>query len=137
MNSPVRNLLLATFTFTSTSTFTGCILAAAGAGAGGAIYVTERGAEAQIAAPVSRALDASRQVFQELAITETRSTTEQSTGGGEKRTLEGKTADREVSVNLQTAGTGSRVEVVVKKTAVTWDKDFAKQILNKIVEGTK
>ena len=29
----------------------GCILAAAGAGAGGAIYVTDRGAEGQVAAP--------------------------------------------------------------------------------------
>lgn len=115
----------------------GCLLAAAGAGAGGAIYVTERGAEAQLAAPVPQAFEASRQVFQELSITETRTTTEQSTGGGEKRVLQGKTADRDVDVSIQTAGTGSRVEVVAKKSAVTWDKDFAKDVLNKIVAKTK
>ncbi|HEV8453453.1 MAG TPA: DUF3568 family protein [Gemmatimonadales bacterium] len=114
----------------------GCILAAAGAGAGGAIYVTERGAEAQVAAPVARTFDATRQVFQDLGITETRTSNEQS-GSTEKRTLEGSKDDREIEVNLRTEGSGAHVDVVVKKTAVTWDKDFAKEILNKIVERTK
>jgi len=113
----------------------GCILAAAGAGAGGAIYVTERGAEAQVAAPVAATFDATRRVFQELGITETRAINE--SGATEKRTLEGTKDDREIAVNLRTEGSGAHVDVVVKKTAVTWDKDFAKQILNKIVEQTK
>jgi hypothetical protein len=114
----------------------GCILAAAGAGAGGAIYVTERGAEAQVAAPVAQTFDAARAAFRDLGITETKTSNEQ-TGSTERRTLEGTTSDREISVNLRTEGSGSHVDVVVKKSAVTWDKDFAKQILNKIVEQTK
>ena len=111
----------------------GCFLAAAGAGAGGAIYVSDRGAEAQVASPVGRTLDAARQAFQEYGITETKSSNEQD-GGVEKRSLEGKTSDREVEVDLKSEGSGTHVTVVAKKTAVTWDKDFAKRILNKIVE---
>jgi membrane-bound ClpP family serine protease len=114
----------------------GCFLAAAGAGAGGAIYVTDRGAEAQVATPVTQTLEAARAAFQEYGITETKSSTEQD-GATEKRSLEGKTDDREVGVELRTEGSGTHVNVVVKKTAVTWDKDFAKKILNKIVEGAK
>ena len=122
--------------FVLPAALSGCLLAAAGAGAGGAIYVTERGAEAQVAAPVPQAYDATRLVFQDLGITETRTVNEQ-VSGGERRTLEGTTADREITVNLRTEASGARVDVVVKKSAVTWDKDFAKQILNKIVERTK
>jgi uncharacterized protein DUF3568 len=114
----------------------GCFLAAAGAGAGGAIYVTERGAEAQVATPVARTLDATRQAFQEYGITETKSSNEQD-GGVEKRSLEGKTSDRDVAVDLRSEGSGTHVAVVVKKSMVTWDKDFAKRILNKIVEQAK
>ena len=119
-----------------TASVGGCLLAAAGAGAGGAIYVTDRGVEAQVATPVARTLDATRQVFQAFGITETKSSTEQD-GGVEKRSLEGKTLDREVEVDLKSEGSGTRVGVVVKKSAVTWDKDFAKRILNKIVEQAK
>ncbi len=114
----------------------GCFLAAAGAGAGGAIYVSERGVEAQVATPVARTFDAARQAFQDFGITETKSSNEQD-GGIEKRSLEGKTSDREVAVDLKSEGSGTHVNVVVKKTAVTWDKDFAKRILNKIVERAR
>ncbi len=115
---------------------TGCILAAAGAGAGGAVYVTDRGVESVVTAPVARTADAAKQAFTSLSITETRLVTEQESGS-EKRTLIGSTSDREVSVSMKAEGTGTKVEVVVKKSAVTWDKDFAKEILRKIVEGAK
>lgn len=114
----------------------GCLAAAAGAGAAGAVYVTERGAESVVAAPVARTFDAARSAFQEFNITETKTSNEQD-GGTEKRTLEGKTADRTVEVNLRSEAAGTHVDVLVKKTAVTWDKDFAKQILNKIVAEAK
>lgn len=114
----------------------GCVAAAAGAGAAGAIYITERGAESTVAAPVSRTFDAARQAFQALGITETKTGSEQD-GSIEKRSLEGKTSDRDVSVDLRSEGSGTHVNVVAKKTAVTWDKDFARQILNKVVELAK
>jgi len=114
----------------------GCIAAAAGAGAAGAVYITERGAEAQIAASVSRSADATRQVFQEMSISETKSSNEQD-GGVEKRSIEGKLSDREIEVDLKAQGSGTNVDVVAKKTVVTWDKDLAKKILNRIVEVAK
>jgi hypothetical protein len=114
----------------------GCVLAAAGAGAGGAVYVTERGAESVVPAPVAKTLDASRAAIQSFGFSETKSSNEQD-GGVAKSTLEGKTSDREVEIELRSEGTGTHVEVVVKKTAVTWDKDLAKKILAKIVDGVK
>ncbi len=106
------------------------------AGAGGAIYVADRGTESQIAQPIGRVYDATQQVFKELTITEKRTVNEQD-GGVTKRTLEGTTSDRDVSVSLKTEGSGTHVEVLVKKSAVTWDKDFARTILDRIVALSK
>ena len=110
-----------------------CFLAAAGAGAGGAIYVTERGAEAVVPAPVDRAATATREAFDQLKIRQTKSTTEQGESG-EQREVDGTVRDRDVSVTLKPEGSGStRIQVVAKTSAVTWDKDFARVILDKIV----
>jgi len=111
----------------------GCFLAAAGAGAGGAIYVTERGAEAVVPASVDRAATATREAFDQLKIRQTKSATEEGEGG-EQRHIDGTARDRDISVTLRPEGTGStRVQVVAKTSAVTWDKDFARTILDKIV----
>ena len=41
--------------------------------------------------------------------------------------------DAHQGVRTSSEGTGStRIQVVAKASAVTWDKDFARQILNKI-----
>jgi hypothetical protein len=114
----------------------GCFLAAAGAGAGGAVYVTERGAESVVAAPIAKTLEAARGAIQAFGFSETKTSNEQN-GAVEKRSLEGKTSDREVEIDLRTEGTGTHAEVVVKKTAVTWDKDLAKKILSKLVDLAK
>ncbi|MHB1327459.1 MAG: hypothetical protein ACYC2K_04585 [Gemmatimonadales bacterium] len=109
----------------------GCLLAAAGAGAGGAVYVSERGVESTVAASPDRALVAARTAFQAYDVRETKTSSEQD-GALTKRTLEGATGDREVTVSIRTEGEGSRVVVVAAKTAVTWDKDFARAILERI-----
>ena len=128
--------LLTGFTVAGALLASGCLAAAAGAGAAGGVYVTNRGAEAQVASSVATTLDAARRTFQEMSVTETKSSNEQD-GSVEKRSLEGKTGDREIEVDLKTEGSGTHVEVVAKKTAVTWDKDLAKKILNRIVELAK
>src|SRR5438309_10508759 len=111
----------------------GCVLAAAGAGAGGAIYVTERGAEAVVPAALDRAASATRQAFDQLKVRQTKSASEQG-DGGEQRQLDGTARDRDVSVTLKPEGTSStRIQVVAKTSAVTWDRDFARAILDKIV----
>jgi len=127
MSLPIR--LVATLAGTALAC--GCLLAAAGAGAGGAVYVSERGVESTLAASPDRALVAARAAFQAYDIRETKTSSEQE-GAVSKRTLEGASSDREVTVSIRTEGNGSRVVVVAAKTKVTWDKDFARAILERI-----
>jgi len=111
----------------------GCVVAAAGAGAGGGIYFTQRGVESVVPVTVERAATATTQAFGALKIRQTKSQAEQE-HDGEKREIEGAAGDREVNVTLKVEGKNStRVQVVAKRTAVTWDKDFARSVLDKIV----
>ena len=115
----------------------GCVVAAAGAGAGGGIYLTQRGVESVVPATVERAAAATNQAFDQLKVRQVKSQVEQAEDG-EKREIEGAAGDREVSVTLKTEGTNAtRVQVVVKRTAVTWDKDFARSVLDKIVANSR
>lgn len=113
-----------------------CVAAAAGAGAAGAVYVSDRGAEATLTSTVAAAEASAKRTFSDMGIKEKRTIAEQGSAGL-KRTVEGTLDDRDISVAIQTAGTGAKVFVVARKSAVTWDKDLAKKILEKIVEGTK
>jgi hypothetical protein len=115
---------------------TGCVVAAAGAGAGGAFYLTDRGAESEVQAPVDRAFDATRKAFEEMGITEGKSTREDETGRV-KRSLEGTTPSREINVTIASSGTGSHVEVVARYSTVRWDKDLARKILARIVDRAR
>jgi hypothetical protein len=115
----------------------GCLLAAAGAGAGGAIYVTERGAESIVPVSVDRAASATRKALDELKVRQTSSASEQRQDG-EQREIGGTAGARDVSVTLKAQGkTSTQVQVVAKTSAVTWDKDFARAILDKIVAHTR
>ena len=111
----------------------GCVVAAADAGVGGGIYFTQRGVESVVPVPVERAATATSQAFGQLNIRQTKSQAEQG-DEGEKREIEGTAGDRDVGVTLQVEGkNATRVQVVAKRTAVTWDKDFARSVLDKIV----
>ncbi len=115
----------------------GCVVAAAGAGAGGGIYLTQRGVESVVPATVERAAAATTEAFNQLKVRQTKSQVEQREGG-EEREIEGTAGDREVSVTLKPEGnSGTRVQVVAKRTAVTWDKDFARSVLDKIVANSR
>jgi uncharacterized protein DUF3568 len=115
----------------------GCVVAAAGAGAGGGIYFTQRGVESIVPATVERAATATTQAFGQLKVRQTKSQVEQGEEG-EKTQIEGTAGDREVSVTLKAEGQNTtRVQVVAKRTAVTWDKDFARSVLDKIVANSR
>src|ERR1041384_1597228 len=88
----------------------GCMVAAAGAGAGGGIYFTQRGVESVVPATVDRAATATATAFDQLKVRQTKSQVEQGEAG-EQREIEG--------------------------TAVTWDKDFARSVLDKIVANSR
>lgn len=112
---------------------TGCIFAAAGAGAGGAIYFKGRGVESIVSAPIARTFSATHQTFQEMGIQQTKTSSEQGRGG-EQREITGTTRDGDVTVTLQSQGDHTKVQVVARKSAVTWDKDLARRILQRIVD---
>lgn len=114
----------------------GCILAAAGAGAGSAIYVSDRGTESTVTASVERTFQATRQAFTELGIKETKTETKRE-DGAERRVLEGSTGERDVTVTMESQDQSTHVEVTARKSAVTWDKDFARKILEKIVGAAR
>lgn len=111
---------------------TGCLVAAAGAGAGAAIHLSDRGAESVVTGSVDQAYSATQRVFRDMGITEGKSSSEQE-GDVATRQLEGSTTDRDITVTIKSEGTGAHVEVVARKSAVTWDKDLAREILEKIV----
>jgi len=132
--SPARIILRTSVTATFPVAVLGaCVVAAAGAGAGGGIYLTQRGVESVVPVSVDRAATATTRAFDELKIHQTKSATEQE-ADGEKREVEGTAGDREISVTIKAEQTNSsRVQVVAKKSAVTWDKDYARTILDRIV----
>ena len=115
----------------------GCVVAAAGAGAGGGIYLTQRGVESVVPVAVDRAATATRQAFDQLKIRQTKSQIEQGEQG-EERQVEGTAGDREITVTMKVeTGSSTRVQVVAKKSAVTWDKDFARTLLDHIVANSR
>ena len=118
---------------------TACLVAAAGAGAGGGIYFTQRGAEGVVPAPIERVTDATERAFRRYRITKTKVGSERE-GEREKREISGdaKGRDEEVTVTLEEQGRGTtRVQVVARRTAVTWDKDFARTVLQEIVANSR
>ena len=112
----------------------GCVVAAAGAGAAAAVHLSDRGAETLISADVPKTEAAARKAFTDLGISETKTRSE-SSGDSEKRILDGTSPDREITVTISKDGDRSKVEVVARKSAVTWDKDYAREIIQKIISN--
>jgi hypothetical protein len=110
----------------------GCI-AAAGAGLGAGIYLSDRGAESLVTSPVDRTFAASQQAFREMGISE-QNTSSETEGDTEERQLNGKQGDKNIKVTLRTEGEGTRVEVVASEDMVVWDKDLARDVLERIVK---
>jgi hypothetical protein len=110
---------------------TGC-LAAAAAGAGAGIYLTSRGAESLIDGPIDQVASRARTVMNEEGIVPDASSTE---NGGENRELKGKKGDLDVTIQMeQKSDKTTRVEVTARKNLAEWEKDYAQQVLQRIVE---
>ena len=121
------SLVLAAFPFAAS----GCFLVAAGAGAAGAIAYTNRGATSVVAGTVNQVFDRAAAAFQQAAITETGRSTEDS---GTQRKLIGAKGEYEVTAEVnRTSDSTSKVEITAKKSAVEYDKEMAKDILNRIL----
>ncbi len=111
---------------------TACVAAAAGAGAAGGIYLTSRGAESLVNKPVDAVAADAKAVMGEMGIVTDGESTKD---GGDKREFKGKQGDLDVTVKLAREGdTSTKVEVSAQKNLAEWDKDYAKQVLQRIVE---
>jgi surface antigen len=107
----------------------GC-LAAAAAGAGGAIVFTGHTAEAIVDRSVAEMADVAETTMQGdgIDITDTRSE-----NSGAKRTFEGEKGGTDVTVTIQRTDEGTKVGVVARKSAASWDDDYARALLAKII----
>jgi hypothetical protein len=110
---------------------TGC-LAAAAAGAAGGIYLTSRGAESVIEAPVDELAGRAETVMSEMGIVKDgESTSDQ----GQRHVLKGKQGDLDITIDIEKdSESTAKVEVTARKNLAEWDKDYAKEVLSRIVE---
>jgi hypothetical protein len=110
---------------------TGC-LAAAAAGAAGGIYLTSRGAESVVEGSVAEIADRAEAVMGEMAIVKDGESTED---GGTRQVLKGKKGDLDVTIDIeQESESTAKVEVTARKNLAEWDKDYAKEVLDQIVQ---
>ena len=112
----------------------GCFLVAAGAGAAGAVAYTNRGATSVVAGTVDQVFDRAVAAFQQAGITETGRATENSGG---QRKLIGTKGEYEVTAELnRSTDATTKVEITARKSAVEYDKEMAKDILNRVLSAT-
>jgi protein-tyrosine-phosphatase len=110
---------------------TGCVAAAA-AGAAGAIYATSRGVESIVSGSIDNVAARTQAVMREMGITMEGSKIDE---GGAKREFKGKQGDLDVTVQLQQQDSATtKVEVYARKNLAEWDKDYARQVLERIVK---
>jgi hypothetical protein len=112
----------------------GCVLAAAGAGAGTAILLTNQGVESIVAASMDTASSATEIGFSELAIERTGLEVDDEAN---RKIYRGtpEESDHVVTVTLTGQDSGNtKIEVTARTSALTWDKDYARDVLERIVE---
>lgn len=118
-----------------TAALPGCFAAAAaGAGAATGIYLTTRGAESTVAAPVNEVAARTRSVFKAEGVEVDAASMENS---GDSRELKGKKGDLDITVSMERASeTTTKTEVTARKNVAEWDKDYAQHLLDKIVKAS-
>ena len=110
---------------------TGC-LAAAAAGAAGGIYVTSRGAESVVEGSVDQIAGRAEAVMGEMGIVKEGESTEDQ---GDKQVLKGTKGDLDITINIRRESpTTAKVEVTARESLAEWDKDYAKEVLSRIVQ---
>jgi len=110
---------------------TGC-LAAAAAGAAGGIYLTSRGAESVVEGSVDQVASRAEAVMSDLGIVKEGESTENQ---GDQHVLKGKKGDLDVSIEIRRESPSTaKVEVTARENLAEWDKEYAKEVLNRIVQ---
>ena len=111
------------------------VVAGAGAvGAVGAIAYTDRGAKGEVQGSPDDVRRNTEAVFRRMGIA---TTGYEMKNGGAERNLQGQSTTAQVSVNIvATSPTTSRVEVDAKQGTLSWNKDYARQVLTRIVQAS-
>jgi hypothetical protein len=110
----------------------GCVAAAAAAGAGAGIYLTSRGAESIVEGSIDDVAARTREVLKEEGIVLDEANFDQ---GGDKRQFKGKKGELDVTVDLERKDDNTtRVEVTARENLAEWDKEYAQELLSKIVQ---
>jgi hypothetical protein len=123
-----RNLL---FLFAVVLPSTGC-LAAAAAGAAGGVYATTRGAESIVEGSVGEIAGRAEAVMSEMGIVKQGESTEDQ---GDKQVLKGTKDKLDVTIDIKReSSTTAKVEVTARENLAEWDKDYAKEVLSRIVQ---
>ena len=123
-----RNLL---FLFALVLPSTGC-LAAAAAGAAGGVYATTRGAQSVVEGSVEQIAGRAETVMSEMGIVKQGESTDNQ---GDKRVLKGTKDQLDVTINInRESATTAKVDVTARKNLAEWDKDYAKEVVSRIVQ---
>ena len=107
-------------------------LAAAAAGAAGGIYFTTRGAEALVEGSIDDVAARAEAVMGEMQIAKDAESSER---GGDQRELKGKRGDLDITIQMRRESpTTTKVEVTARENLAEWDKEYAQQVLERIVK---
>jgi hypothetical protein len=108
-------------------------VAAAAAGAAGGVYATSRGAEALVSGSVEEVAARAQTVMTDMNIAPAGEKTETA---GDKHQFKGKQGDLDITIDMQRSDSATtKVEVYARKNLAEWDKDYAKEVLERIVKA--
>jgi hypothetical protein len=113
----------------------GCAAAAVGAAAGaaGGVYLTTRGAQSLVDGSIDQVAARAQAVMKEMQIVPDASST---ANGGDKREFKGKKGDLDVTITLESRSTTTtHVEASARRNLAEWDKNFAQDIVTRIVKA--
>jgi hypothetical protein len=114
----------------------GCAAAAVGAAAGaaGGVYLTSRGAQSEVDGSVDQVATRAESVMKDLQIVPG---TTSSSDGGQKREFKGTKGDLDVTITLEGRGSNTtHVEATARKNFAEWDKNFAQDVVTRIVKAS-
>jgi hypothetical protein len=114
----------------------GCAAAVIGAGAGGAgmAAYTERGAKADLKGNVASLRSHTEEAFREKGLKVYEKTTR---NGGTEEVIRGKSGNFDVTATLAASGENLvHVDIVAREGDFKWNKDYAKDLLAKVIAET-
>ena len=134
MAAPIKASLFALLAAASLSSGVfGCAAAPVGAGAGAdsAVGYSDRGAKSDVKGDLGDVDDRARDTFKQMGIALTGTAMRYS---GDEQDLSGKYGGTDVSIQMtKSAPDVTHIEVIARETTLSWNKGYAREILDKII----